>query len=130
MQFVMQPSMVYQYPIWWVLLLIALTALGAVVFELVVHWFLSVELRRRSTIRCLGRCSAMIRVWAVTLWTWTAPSSSTLRATPRLMRRIGPIVHIPRASTSIGSRFTDVKAAPRLPDPPAAACFPSETHGY
>jgi hypothetical protein len=48
MQFVMHPGMVYQYPIWWVaLLLIALTALGAVLFELVVHRFLSVELRRR-----------------------------------------------------------------------------------
>ena len=48
MQFVMQPGMVYQYPLWWVaLLLVGLAALGAVLFELVVHQFLSIELRRR-----------------------------------------------------------------------------------
>jgi hypothetical protein len=48
MQFVMQPGMVYQYPLWWVaLLLVGLAALGAVLLELVVHGFLSVELRRR-----------------------------------------------------------------------------------
>src|SRR6516225_3616042 len=48
MQFVMQPGMVYQYPLWGVgLLLVGLAALSAVVFELVVHQFLSVEVRRR-----------------------------------------------------------------------------------
>ena len=48
MQFVMQPGMVYQYPLWWVaLLLVGLAALGAVLFELAVHQFLSIELRRR-----------------------------------------------------------------------------------
>jgi hypothetical protein len=48
MQFVMQPGMVYQYPLWGVgLLLVGLAALGAVVFELVAHQFLSVEFRHR-----------------------------------------------------------------------------------
>ena len=48
MQFVMQPGMVYQYPLWWVaLLLVGLAALGAVLLELAVHQFVSVELRRR-----------------------------------------------------------------------------------
>jgi hypothetical protein len=48
MQFVMQPGMVYQYPLWGVgLLLVGLAALGAVVLELVAHQFLSVEFRRR-----------------------------------------------------------------------------------
>ena len=48
MQFVMQPGMVYQYPLWGVgLLLVGLAALGAVFFELAAHQFLSVELRRR-----------------------------------------------------------------------------------
>jgi hypothetical protein len=44
-QFVMQPGMVYQYPIWWVaLLLVGLSTLGAVLLELAVHQFLSIEL--------------------------------------------------------------------------------------
>src|SRR5215469_6105526 len=48
MQFVMQPGTVYQYPLWGVgFLLVGLAALGAVLFELVVHQFLSIELRRR-----------------------------------------------------------------------------------
>src|SRR5580693_7883286 len=48
MQFVMQPGMVYQYPLWGVaLLLVGLSALGAMLFELAVHQFLSIELRRR-----------------------------------------------------------------------------------
>jgi hypothetical protein len=48
MRLVMQPGMVYQYPLWGVgLLLVGLAALGAVVFELVAHQFLSVEFRRR-----------------------------------------------------------------------------------
>lgn len=48
MQFVMQPGMVYQYPLWGVALLLAgLAAFGAMLFELTVHQFLSVELRRR-----------------------------------------------------------------------------------
>jgi hypothetical protein len=47
MQFVMQPDMVYQYPLWWVaLLLVGLSALGAVLVDLAVHQFLSIELRR------------------------------------------------------------------------------------
>jgi hypothetical protein len=47
MQFVMQPGMVYQYPLWGVgILLVGLAALGAVFFELAVHQFLSVEFRR------------------------------------------------------------------------------------
>src|SRR5271169_3294173 len=47
MQFVMQPGMVYQYPLWGVaLLLVGLAALGAVLVELAVHQFLSIELRR------------------------------------------------------------------------------------
>jgi hypothetical protein len=48
MQFVMQPGMVYEYPLWGVaLLLVGLAALGAALFELAVHQFLSNELRRR-----------------------------------------------------------------------------------
>ena len=48
MQFVMHPGMVYEYPLWGVaLLLVGLAALGAVLFELTVHQFLSIELRRR-----------------------------------------------------------------------------------
>jgi hypothetical protein len=48
MQFVMQPGMVYQYPLWGVgFLLAGLAVLGAVLFELAVHQFLSIELRRR-----------------------------------------------------------------------------------
>jgi hypothetical protein len=48
MQFVMQPGMVYQYPLWGVaLLLVGLAAIGAMLFELAVHQFLSIELRRR-----------------------------------------------------------------------------------
>jgi Protein of unknown function (DUF4239) len=48
MQFVMQPGMVYQYPLWRVgLLLVGLVALGAVLLQLAVGQFLSVELRRR-----------------------------------------------------------------------------------
>src|SRR5271168_2883426 len=48
MQFVMQPGMVYQYPLWGVaILLVGLAALGAVLFELAVHQFLSIEFRRR-----------------------------------------------------------------------------------
>jgi hypothetical protein len=44
----MQPGMVYQYPLWGVALLLAgLAALGAMLFELAVHQFLSIELRRR-----------------------------------------------------------------------------------
>src|SRR3974390_1330629 len=48
MQFVMQPGMVYQYPLWGVgFLLVGLAGLGAVLCELVVHRFLPIELRRR-----------------------------------------------------------------------------------
>jgi hypothetical protein len=48
MQFVMQPGMVYQYPLWGVgILLVGLAALGAVFFELAARQFLSVEFRRR-----------------------------------------------------------------------------------
>jgi hypothetical protein len=48
MQFVMHPGMVYEYPLAGVgLLLVSLAALGAVLFELTVHQFLSIELRRR-----------------------------------------------------------------------------------
>jgi len=44
----MQPGMVYQYPLWWVgLLLVGLAALGAVACELAARCFLSVEFRRR-----------------------------------------------------------------------------------
>ena len=47
MQFVMQPGMVYQYPLWGVaLLLVGLSALGAMLVDLAVHQFLSIELRR------------------------------------------------------------------------------------
>jgi hypothetical protein len=47
MQFVMQPGMVYQYPLWWVgLLLVGLAALGAVLCELAAYQFLSIQLRR------------------------------------------------------------------------------------
>jgi hypothetical protein len=46
-QFVMQPGMVYQYPLWGVgILLVGFAALGAVFFELAAHQFLSVEFRR------------------------------------------------------------------------------------
>jgi hypothetical protein len=48
MQFVMQPGMVYQYPLWGVgLLFVGLAALSAMVIELVAHQFLSIEFRRR-----------------------------------------------------------------------------------
>ena len=48
MQFIMQPGMVYQYPLWGVgLLLVGLAALAAMVVELVAHQFLSIEFRRR-----------------------------------------------------------------------------------
>ncbi|HMD64494.1 MAG TPA: hypothetical protein VKF83_11050 [Stellaceae bacterium] len=48
MQFVMQPGMVYQYPLWGIgFLLGGLAALGAVLFELAARQFLSVEFRRR-----------------------------------------------------------------------------------
>jgi hypothetical protein len=48
MHFVMQPGMVYHYPLWGVgLLLVSLAALGAVFIELAARQFLSVELRRR-----------------------------------------------------------------------------------
>src|ERR1700719_2195153 len=48
MQFVMQPGMVYQCPLWGVgVLLVGLAALGAVFFELAARQFLSVEFRRR-----------------------------------------------------------------------------------
>jgi hypothetical protein len=41
MKFVMQPGMVYQYPLWWVaLLLVGLAALGAVLLEIGRPWFL------------------------------------------------------------------------------------------
>jgi Protein of unknown function (DUF4239) len=46
--FVMQPDMVYRYPLWWVgLLLISLAALGAVILNLIARLLLSVESRRR-----------------------------------------------------------------------------------
>src|SRR5580692_6228771 len=48
MQFVMQPDMVYRYPLWVVgLLSIGLAVLGAVVLELIAVRLLSVEFRRR-----------------------------------------------------------------------------------
>ena len=48
MQFVMQPGMVYHYPLWGVgLLLAGLAALGAVVLDLAAYRFVSVEFRRR-----------------------------------------------------------------------------------
>jgi len=48
MHFVMQPGMVYEYPLWSVgLLLVGLAALGAVFLELVTRQFLSLEFRRR-----------------------------------------------------------------------------------
>jgi hypothetical protein len=44
----MQPGMVYEYPLWWVgLLLAGAAALGAIVLCLVLRPFLSLELRRR-----------------------------------------------------------------------------------
>ena len=47
MRFVMQPGMVYEYPLWGVgLLLVGLAALGAVILELTARRFISVELRR------------------------------------------------------------------------------------
>jgi hypothetical protein len=48
MQFVMQPDMVYRYPLWEVgLSLVGLAALGAVILELAASRFVSVEFRRR-----------------------------------------------------------------------------------
>src|SRR3984893_825958 len=48
MQFVMQPGMVYQYPLWGgALFLVARAPLGAVFFEWAARQFLSVEFRRR-----------------------------------------------------------------------------------
>ena len=48
MQFIMQPGMVYQYPLWGVgLLLVGVAALGAVILDLAACRFLSVEFRRR-----------------------------------------------------------------------------------
>jgi hypothetical protein len=47
MQFIMQPGMVYEYPLWEVgLLVVGLAALGAVVLQLAARLVLSVELRR------------------------------------------------------------------------------------
>jgi Protein of unknown function (DUF4239) len=47
-QLMMQPGMVYDYPLWWVgLLLAGAAALGAIVLGLVVRPFLSLDLRRR-----------------------------------------------------------------------------------
>jgi Protein of unknown function (DUF4239) len=46
--FMMQPGMVYEYPLWWVgLLLVGAAALGAIVLGLTVCPLLSLELRRR-----------------------------------------------------------------------------------
>ena len=48
MQFMMQPSTVYEYPLWGVgLLLAGAAALGAIVLGLAVRSLLSLELRRR-----------------------------------------------------------------------------------
>jgi hypothetical protein len=48
MHFVMQPDMVYQYPLWGVgLLLAGVAAIGAAILELAAGRFLSVEFRRR-----------------------------------------------------------------------------------
>ena len=48
MQFVMQPDMVYRYPLWEVgLMWVGLAALGAAVLELIAGRLLSVEFRRR-----------------------------------------------------------------------------------
>ena len=48
MQSLMQPGMVYQYPLWGVgLLLVGLAAFGAVCLELAARQFLSAEFRRR-----------------------------------------------------------------------------------
>lgn len=48
MQFAMQPDMVYRYPLWGVALLLAgLAAAAAIVLELLVRRFVSVEFRRR-----------------------------------------------------------------------------------
>jgi hypothetical protein len=48
MQFAMQPGMVYEYPLWWVgLLLVGLAALGGALLPLAARQFLSVELRDR-----------------------------------------------------------------------------------
>lgn len=48
MQFVMQPDMVYRYPLWGVALLLArLAVAAAIVLELLVRRFVSVEFRRR-----------------------------------------------------------------------------------
>ena len=48
MQFMMQPSMVYEYPLWGVgLLLVGAAALSAIVLGLAVRPLLSLELRRR-----------------------------------------------------------------------------------
>jgi hypothetical protein len=47
-RFGMQPDMVYQYPLWWVgLLLVSLAALGAVILCLIARLILSVEARRK-----------------------------------------------------------------------------------
>ena len=49
MQFVMQPGVVSQYPLWGVaLLLVGLSALGAMLVDLAVHQFPSIELSRRQ----------------------------------------------------------------------------------
>lgn len=63
MQFVMQPGMVYQYPLWGVgLLLVGLAALGAVAIDLAAYRFLSVEFRRRHN----DAAAAMFSVIGVT----------------------------------------------------------------
>jgi Protein of unknown function (DUF4239) len=47
-QLMMQPGMVYEYPLWWVgLLLAGAAALGAIVLGLTIRPLLSLELRRR-----------------------------------------------------------------------------------
>src|ERR1700723_705486 len=48
MRFVMNPDMVYQYPIWAAgLLLVGAAVFGAVLLELCARWLLPIELRRR-----------------------------------------------------------------------------------
>jgi hypothetical protein len=68
MHLVMQPDMVYQYPLWEVgLLLVGLAALGAVVSELAAHQFLSVELRRQHNVAAAAIFSVIGVTFAVLL---------------------------------------------------------------
>ena len=94
-QFVMQPDMVYQYPLWRVgLLLVGLAALGAVSFGLAARLFLSVELRRRHN----DATAAIFSVIGVTF--------AVLLAFVAMLARQGLVWGLIAGGAGIGSAFS------------------------